>query len=488
MTHRITTITTALSLGGLLFFLSLVFGVPGAQALTSSGHGVGYTSSTGWWLGSYSLDDGSRGFCLQAGRPSPVGHPSDYVEGDQLGWFSPAQSAQLAYISRNWAATDDRGTAAAGQIATWMVAGMNDKTPDFYAARAGADAAAVLARARAMVAESGREASLGVTAAADVRLSEQGPSAVKVELTVDRLSGPVTPASSTHTGRLDLTGATFEDGSTSATVGNGVDLPIVPTGDEPTVSVSVTAVFSALPYGGRIRVAVSRDDAQALLVAVPASAAAQAGGERRGISPLPFQPTVRTVTSATDAQPSAAITDHLVVDVEKADGLLPHWGLRLAERDGDTPESEVAPIPVEAVVASSLLGPFADEIVSAPTVPADAPVVCTVEILVSGPGEYDTPACTLTAPGFYVWVEKIDPARTPADQGGSRMRPWQAAFGVASEVTHVTALVLPAAPAALAATGLELDLAGAAWAAGAALATGTAAVVLGTRRRRLGVS
>jgi hypothetical protein len=139
-------------------------------------------------------------------------------------------------------------------------------------------------------------------------------------------------------------------------------------------------------------------------------------------------------------------------------------------------------------VASSLLGPFADEIVSAPTVPAHAPVVCTVEILVSGPGEYDTPACTLSAPGFYVWVEKIDPARTPADQGGSRMRPWQSAFGVASEVTHVTAPAPPAAPAALAATGLELDLGGAAWAAGTALAAGTAAVVLGTRRRRLGVS
>jgi hypothetical protein len=484
MTHRITTITTALSLGGLLFFLSLVFGVPGAQALASSGHGVGYTSSTGWWLGSYSLDDGSRGFCLQAGRPSPVGHVSDYVEGDQLGWFNPAQSAQLAYISRNWAATDDRVTAAAGQIATWMVAGMNEKTPDFYADRAGADAASVLARAHLMVAESEQEASLGVTATADVQLSEHGPSTVKVELAVDRLSGAATLASSTHTGRLDLTGATFEDGSTSATVGNGVERVIMPTGDEPTVSVSVTAVFSALPYGDRIRVAVSRDDAQALLVAVPASAAAQAGGERRGISPLPFQPTVRTVTSETDARPGAAITDHLVVDVEKGDGLLPHWGLGQSQRDGDAPDEESAPIPVEAVVASSLLGPFADEIVAAPTVPADAPIVCTVEILVSGPGEYETPACTLTEAGFYVWVEKIDPGRTPADQGGSRMRPWQSAFGVASEVTHVTAPVPPAAPAALAATGLELDLVGTEWAVGTTLAAGTAAVVLGARRRR----
>ncbi|MFF1878266.1 hypothetical protein [Leifsonia sp. NPDC058230] len=486
MTHRITTFTTALSLGGLLFFLSLIFSVPGARALTSSDHGVGYTSSTGWWLGTYSLDDGTRGFCLQAGRPSPVGHPADYVEGDQLGWFSPAQSAQLAYISRNWAATDDRLTAAAGQIATWMVAGMNDQTPDFYAARAGADAAGVLDRANAMVAESSREASLGVTATADVRLSDQGPSSVRVELMVDRLSGPHELAPSTHTGRLDLTGATFEDGSTSATIENGVDVPILPTGDEQTVSVSATAVFAALPYGDRIRVAVSHDDVQSLLVAVPASAAAHAGGEGTVVSPLPFQPTVRTVTSATDAQPGATISDHLVVDIEKGEGLLPHWGLRLDPQVDDASDAVGALLPVEAVVESSLLGPFADEIVAAPAAPADAPVVCTVEVLVSGPGEYDTPECTLAAPGYYVWVEKIDPSRTPADQGGTRMRPWQSTFGIASEITRVTAPVPAATPAMLAKTGI--DPVGAAWAGGVALAAGASAIILGSRRPRVRAS
>src|SRR5665213_2613466 len=119
MTHRITTFTSAAALGGLLFFLSILFGAPAAHALAANGHGPGYLSSTGWWLGSYSLDDGSRGFCLQAGRPGPIGHPSDLVDGDTLGWFPSDQSAQLAYVSRNWAGTDDRGTAAAGQLATW---------------------------------------------------------------------------------------------------------------------------------------------------------------------------------------------------------------------------------------------------------------------------------------------------------------------------------------------------------------------------------
>ena len=107
--------------------------------------------------------------------------------------------------------------------------------------------------------------------------------------------------------------------------------------------------------------------------------------------------------------------------------------------EGDGPEANDTPVPVEAVVVSSLLGPFTDEIVPAQSAPANAPVVCTVEVLVSGPGEYDTPGCTLAAPGYYVWVERIDPARTPADQGGSRMRPWQSTFGVASEITKVTA-------------------------------------------------
>ena len=244
-----------------------------------------------------------------------------------------------------------------------------------------------------------------------------------------------------------------------------------------------------MPYGDHLRVAVSRDDAQALLVAVPASAAAQAGDERSGVSPLPFQPRVETVTSAAQALPGATISDHLVVSVDKADGLLPHWGLRQGRADAADGEL----VPVEAVVESSLLGPFVEPIAQAQTVPDSAPVVCSVEIVVSGPGEYDTPDCVLAAAGYYVWVEHIDPARTPADEGGSRMLPWHSAFGVASEVTRVTApgpaadVAPKAVPPTLAATGANIAgglWAGELWAAGAVLTAGAGLLFTASRRRR----
>jgi hypothetical protein len=484
MTHRLTTFTLAAAMGGLLFFLTLLFGAPAARALAANGHGPGYLSSTGWWLGSYTLDDGSRGFCLQAGRPSPLGHPSDLVDGDTLGWFTSDQAAQLAYVSRNWAGTDDRTTAAAGQLATWIIAGLNDRTPEFYAERAGTDGSAVLARAHDMIAEAERESSRGVTAEAEVLLTPRGTGTVQVELIVDRLSGPRVLPPSSHTGHLDLVGARFEDGSTSAAIANGVEVAIIPTGDEPSVSVSATATFTGLPYGDRIRVAVPHDDAQALLVAVPASAAAQAGDGRSGVSPLPFQPRVETVTSEPLAQPGEAIFDHLVVSVDQTDGLLPHWGLRAGRAESG--EGEL--VPVEAVVESSLLGPFSEAIAPAATVPDSAPIVCTVELVVSGPGDYDTPECILPSAGYYVWVERIDPARTPADEGGSRMLPWQSAFGAASEITR--ALEPEEAPQAvpqiLAATGADADgrRTRQLWFGIGVLAAGTGLVLTESRRRR----
>jgi hypothetical protein len=468
MTQRITTTITAFALFAFLIFISVVHSASRAQALSSDGHGPGYFSSDGWWLGSYTLDDGSRGFCLHAGRPSPVGHGVDYVEGATLDWFSPEQAAKLAYISRTWAGTSDRTTAAAGQIATWIISGLNGKSAESYAARAGADAATVLNRARSMVDEAGRQASSAVTATTTVELSEAGPGRARVELAVEWLSGTAMLPPEVHRARLELTGALFEDGTASATVANGVDVAIVPTGTDQTVSVTATATFDGLPYGDRLRVAVADGDFQSLLVAIPATAEASAEVETTGVSPLPFQPRVTTVTSAAEAMPGATITDHLTVEAEQGDGLLPTWAV-WSSLDGLEP--------VEATIESTLLGPFHDAITPAPTAPEGAPVVCTVEVVVTGPGEYETPGCSLPAPGLYVWVEKIDPARTPADQGGSRMRPWQSSFGIASEITSVSAPV-----PVLAATGSEP--AATPWIGGGALIVGTAIAFLSALRRR----
>jgi hypothetical protein len=112
-------------------------------------------------------------------------------------------------------------------------------------------------------------------------------------------------------------------------------------------------------------------------------------------------------------------------------------------------ENGMLPIPV--VVESSLLGPFTEPIQPAAQAPVGAPVVCTVEVRVeTGPGTYRTPECALPSPGYFVWVERIVPDRTPAEQGGTRILPWQSAFGTASEVTFVDAPPPAAEPVAVA--------------------------------------
>ena len=60
------------------------------------------------------------------------------------------------------------------------------------------------------------------------------------------------------------------------------------------------------------------------------------------------------------AAPGAVIADRLTVSVDAGDGLLPSWGVRRSE-DGLAP--------VEAVVESTLHGPFADPVHQAPAVP-----------------------------------------------------------------------------------------------------------------------
>ncbi|WP_426625092.1 hypothetical protein ACPPVW_03120 [Leifsonia sp. McL0607] len=450
MTHRISPFVTAFVLAGIAVFLGILQALivtPDARALTGAGHGPGYLSRDGWWLGTYRMDDGEQGFCLNAGKPSPTGHGLDYADAAALGWYTPQQAASLAYISRSWAGTGDQLTAAAGQIATWLVAGLNGHSPEEVASRAGADAAQVLARAYEMVDEAARLGSNAVRADIVVELAETGPGRLRVELTVVRPSGSELVAPGSHLARVTLDGASFGDGSTTAEISTGTDIEITPTGTESSVMVGAHAELSALPYGDRMLVAVPHDDAQAVLIAVPATADAHAEASATGPSPLPFQPLVATVTSAANAEPGAVVHDRLTVTVDTADGLLPSWGVRATD-DGFEP--------VDAIVESTLHGPFSDPIVESDTVPEGSPVVCVVETAVNGTGEYETPECTLAAAGHYVWTERIDPAVVDADAGGERIRPWQSAFGIASEITMVSA---PAetAPAQLAATGDRVE-------------------------------
>jgi hypothetical protein len=81
-------------------------------------------------------------------------------------------------------------------------------------------------------------------------------------------------------------------------------------------------------------------------------------------------------------------------------------------------------------------------------------VVCEVETLVdAGPGEYTTPSCVLPEDGYYVWVERIEPSDTLPENGGTMIRPWRSAFGVASEITLASTPTVP--EARLAETGAD---------------------------------
>jgi hypothetical protein len=438
------------------------------------GTGIGYADGRAW-IGSYRLADGTLAFCLQAGKASPVGSETTYVDGESLGWFDAPVRARLAYISREWAPSQDPLTAAAGQLATWRLTGLNSKDPEYYAARAGADAGSVLQRSGEMLQTADREASTAVDAAASISLPAAGAASVRVDLVPARISGDdraLEPG--VHTGTATLTGAVFADGSPTAALANGVDVPITPDGAGTTVTVRLEASFDALPYGAELTVARPVADAQNLLVARPATASAAASADRTGVSPKPFRPTVETVTSMETARSGDFVHDRLVASVAPAspdEDVLGEWGS--FEIDG-------VYRPTTLVVESALLGPFSDPIAQADRAPEDAPVACIVETTIDGPGEYLTPDCVLPADGWYTWVEHTLPERTPDEEGGARVVQWWSGFGVAREITHVVP-VPPVPPhVELASTGGELPVIPAAL-AGAFTIVGTGILI---RRRR----
>lgn len=447
--------TVAVTLGLLLA------GAPPATAAVSTGHGVGHLADNGVaWIGSYRLDDASLVFCLEAGKKAPTGHDYAFVDAATLGRFSPDDLARLAYISRTSASSTDATEAAAGQLATWSIAGLNGQTPEHYAERAGASAQAVLERSRELLDTAGAPLGASRSVSAAVALSsadEQGRLTVTSGLTVDFLStGSTVLSAGSHSGVMRLSRAVFDDGTSERTVSNGQTLTITTTGTSPSTDVEATIEYDGLPYGSAFTAGMAGDDVQQVLVARPGSASGSATVTTTVPSTKSFQPVVATQTSASTAGAGDAISDELTVSAQidaTRDDLLPGWGLYRPSTPpaaGSVPAAdENGMLPVPVIVESSLLGPFAEPIEPAALAPDDAPVVCTVEVRVeTGPGTYRTPECTLSGPGYYVWVERVVGSRIPVEQGGARIMPWQSPFGTASEVTFVASPPTPPAPEA----------------------------------------
>jgi len=416
----------------LLFSVAVgLLGHAPAAAVTGTGLGPGHL----WrgddvsWLGTYRLDDGTQAFCLEAGKSSPVGNHYDTTTGGDVIGVSTDDHARLAYIARTWGGTTDADTAAAGQLAVWTITGLNGHTQRYYAGRANERWPIVLERANQMLAEASSAASKSVAASITVELSDDGTGLIRPDLTVDRVAGGPTSLEPTHAGTVTLDGAVFADGSTTAVVRNGESVSVVATGDAAHVTVNASVEFVDLPYGRVTTVGNSPAGSQMILFSGGVAASASEAASVEQLSPLPFQPTVSTVTSDTVAETGTVVTDQVSLGVRPGDGLLSEWG-----RYDDA--GSWRPVPV--TVRSRLLGPFLAPVIEAAAWPDDAPLVCEVALeVLDGPGTYSTPGCELPAGGYYTWVETIDPADTPVEAGRDRVGSWRSPFGTATETTFV---------------------------------------------------
>ncbi|WP_368497265.1 hypothetical protein [Herbiconiux sp. A18JL235] len=412
--------------------LALVTALP-ARAVQEIAHGRGsmWLADGVSWIGNYELDDGNMGYCIDVEKPAPSGASFDYVDGSTASLFSPDDAARLAYLSRQWGAPGDAVTAAAAQLATWSITGLAGHDQAWFAQRANADADRVLELANRMLrqADGVRGASRGARATLDLRLNA---GFVVTDLVVDHLAGPAQAPPASHRGTLDLRGATFENGSRTMRVVNGTLVKIVPDPGRAVSAVTVSVDYPDLPYGPGFRLAQNRGGTQSLLVQSPFPTSASASASGSVPNSRPFRPRVETITSAAVASAGAGLHDRLELSAHPDSPTGGEWGVYRAT------DGAFAPIPV--VIDSRLLGPFGTRPSRSSTVPADAPLVCEVETAVmTGPGRYDSPECTVPAAGFYVWVDAIDPRKTPPERGGGRLQPWRSEFGVASETTLVPA-------------------------------------------------
>ncbi|MBF4571366.1 hypothetical protein ITJ64_02440 [Herbiconiux sp. VKM Ac-1786] len=422
--------TALLALGGLL-----AAGPALAARAVAHGQGVMWAGDHASWIGSYDLDDGTTGYCLDVEKPQPAGTDVTYVDGSTTGRYSAADSARLAYISRNFGSPADPLSAASAQLATWTVAGLGGHDQAYFARRANDSAADVVIAANHILSRADEPggASTGVTAS--VALDLEGPGgSVRSELVVDYLAGRATVPAGSFPGRFTLTGATFDDGSRTRTVPNGTSAAILPAQQGTTETVSVTVEYRELPFGPGFRLGQNTGPSQSLLVDRPYPRDARANTRATAPSELPFAPRVQTRTSAAVVQPGDLLTDALHLSTHPSSPAGPDWGVYTS------PDGTLAPIPV--TITSVLHGPFPVPPVEAEAPPAGGPVVCTVETLAAaGPRRYDSPPCTVPSPGFYVWTDSIDPSRTPPAHGGTRLRPWASPFGAAPETT-----LAPASP------------------------------------------
>lgn len=407
---------TAIALASLL----LAWAIAPVQAVAPGWRLAAGLGSANLFVGQQVNDDGVIAYCSDYELLGP-GYSGGYRESAPGGFvrsdgtaLSEQQNAALSYLLLRWGSTQDNETAAAVQLSVWALsspgrdwdsAGMREiigkaELPDSAVA----------------LGQSLTEQSLAY--AGPYRIGLDLPSANEARASLLTSAGTQVPGlgmQARTSGSLQ-----FADSSSEATWTTGTSPEVLSLQRLAFGTGTLTAEIAAAPIAAINWLIPSDSKAQRLITtavttkleAIARLDAAQA-----------FQPLVSTQTSESRITAPGLLYDNLAVST--ADGV--EW--LTDPQSGD---------PVQLEVVSTLWGPFPARPSESVKIPDGAPEAGSVRSLVAGPGEYRTAPLPVSAPGYYVWTERIDPSSAVPETAKNFIKPWQSVFGKVSETSLLT--------------------------------------------------
>ncbi len=300
-----------------------------------------------------------------------------------LDGLSRQQLAELNYVMGRWGDSADPTVTAAVQLYVWWVAdaptySSRGGDPHFFALVPGGSRDQVITNLALMRHAAPPNALIAPSLNIDVAVTDQYRGVLTVHSTPASLTGKVT-----------LTGGTFEDGGAAKIVGVG-NYPVIgtPPMGAPEYRIAASITTDAVGYGAGVDLFYT-PGAQRILGAAtfaPLTATAESS-----VIPLDFQPVIETQVSSKFVQAGTPFTDQIAVTVTK------HSWIKV----------NGSPVPVLA--EGTLYGPFDAQPAEANAPSAGAPVLGTESLTLTHPGTYVSPgALVAPASGFYTWVWSID--------------------------------------------------------------------------------
>jgi hypothetical protein len=426
-------LSSVLSMGLLAVLLTAVTTSMTHEPAAAATTGAGYSGITpyGGFLGNYVAPDGTRVYCMESGRPWPSGA----TDGGAL----------VGSLATEWGAGLSAGVLQRLNYALTTFGETADPT----------QAAAVAAYVYSYTANYSRHAGQGhhvgahyidgnaaVLAVFDVVWAQteanfagvaSGSAALSISMANERdgyLSVTTNPTNAV--GMVTLTGAVGAvSGSSTVSMAHGQVVPIrgIPTDSDTSYSIRAHGTFAASSGASPTVTVYSTGSQQRTIRAGAPSEVRFETAAATGVIGLRFSPIVRTQVAGTFVEAGGVFVDALAASVSDTSAL---WRTL---SDGSA---------VAVVATGTLYGPFIDRPTVAIDPPADAPVVGTESVTLTGPGAYVSAGTfTALASGFYTWVWSIDsatqsPASTVHLTDGYRFAD---RFGLVAE-THVVPLTL----------------------------------------------